>query len=134
MKRKAMAAVGAMTLAFFGFGTSSAQAHEGGPTDDCVLFTTSYGATCFEWNGDDQWVYDGASNGLRVGVLIETDYGKTRICENAHGAGTWHECKFDHREERCVRFAMYQRDGANGEPRDVTNYSPWVSIRTGRAC
>jgi hypothetical protein len=120
----------------------TAQAHEGEEADDCVgyLWTDPfYGETCFEVDGDDQWVYDGDQNGWRVGVNIATDYGKIRHCENTHGEGTWHECTFNHDEDGCVSYQLYERDadeqnGGDGEPDYHSPWSPWISIRTGAPC
>lgn len=119
------------------FLATPASAHSSSPPQ-CGYYDggASYGYTCFEWDGDDQWVYDAASNGWGVGVDIRTNYGKYRSCEKTHGAGKWHECKFDHRENTCVQFRLYQRNW-NGSTvvRDYyTKWSQWVNTATGKPC
>jgi hypothetical protein len=117
------------------FAAPAASAHSGGPTDACVLYTATIGSTCFEWNGDDQWVYDRPpSNGWSVGVEIRTDYGKIRWCVNSHGADTWHECNFDHLEDHCVQFRLYEQNGVGGPTRNWTNWTRPISTSTGNLC
>ncbi|MEO3748396.1 hypothetical protein [Plantactinospora sp. B5E13] len=123
------------------FATASpASAHTGNPPSGCHytnFFTgggTNYGRACFEWEGDDHWVADLQGNGRRVGVDIQTNYGKYRNCENTHGAGTWHECTFDHLEEECVRWRGYEYDGDTGSFYNITPWSSWRRIDTGGAC
>lgn len=133
-KVRVLTAVGFLLLASV-FTAPSAQAHSGGPTGACTLYTYTIGSTCFEWNGDDQWVYDRPpADGWRVGVQIRTDYGKIRWCVNAHGAGTWHECTFDHREHRCVQFRLYEQNGPSGPTRNWRNWTRPISTSTGDPC
>ena len=106
------------------------------PGDTCLKFTWTtwhHGETCFEWSGDDQWVVDRDTNGKRAGVHVQTDYGKDRYCETNgdYPAGSWRECKYDHDEERCVRFRMYEKNGDDGERHNWSTWSGWYSIRTG---
>jgi hypothetical protein len=72
---------------------------------DCI------GEARFEWDGDDQWVIDGRANGWGVGAKIQTDYGKVRWCTSFLGKDVWHECRFNHKEYRCVRWRMYEIKG-----------------------
>jgi hypothetical protein len=132
MKLRIMAAAGALVIAST-VTASGAAAHSGGPPA-CVRYTATIGSTCFEWNGDDQWVYDRA-NSWRVGVQIRTDYGKVRWCVNAHGPGTWHECTFDHLEGRCVQFRLYEQyGGPTGPTRSWTNWTEPIRTSTGNPC
>jgi hypothetical protein len=136
LKRVAMVAMMAgVSFTGFSIGSPAAQAHEGGPPAACRGFFSDFGETCFEWSGDDQWVYRAVSGSWNPRVQIETNYGKTRWCANTHGADTWHECTFDHDEDGCVRFRMFEQLGNdNTQTRRWTVWSPWVSISTGATC
>lgn len=135
--RKVLGTLAGAVLATM-FLATPASAHTGSPPQACGYYYggASYGATCFEWDGDDQWVYDRYSNGWGVGVDLRTNYGKYRTCENTHGAGTWHECKYDHRENTCVQFRLYERNwnGTSVDYRNVTPWSEWVNTASGDPC
>ncbi|MGH3735500.1 MAG: hypothetical protein ACRDT6_07745 [Micromonosporaceae bacterium] len=111
-----------------------------GPPIDCYTkeFYDSkgnrYGQSCFQWYGDDQWVNDSTRNGRRVGVDIQTNYGKYRRCENTHGGSTWHRCYFDHKESGCVRFRGYEYDSSTSQYYNVTSWTSWRKVSTGGAC
>lgn len=134
--RKVLGTLAGAVLAMM-FLATPASAHTGSPPQ-CGYYDggASYGATCYEWDGDDQWVYDAASNGRGVGVEIYTNYDKFRRCENTHGAGTWHECQFDHRENTCVTFRLYERNssGTSVDRFNYTAWSQWVNTATGNPC
>jgi hypothetical protein len=138
MRRRLVAVLSMLLLAVPAavvIGAPAAQAAS--PPGACEYFYSDpyYGETCFEWEGDDQWVWDGAPNGWGVVVQIETDYGKVRWCANREGASTWVECKFDHDEDHCVRFRLFEQDdGADGPTRNLTAWSQYISIRTGSNC
>jgi hypothetical protein len=139
VKARAIAVMAAFLMTITSLGValvaSPAQAHSGTPPAACVYYESSFGASCFEWEGDDQWVADLASNGWSARAQIETNYGKTRWCANTHTAPSWHECTFDHDEDGCVRWRMYEQDGGDtGPTRNWTNWTAWHSIRTGDAC
>ncbi|MEV4619898.1 hypothetical protein AB0J74_14460 [Asanoa sp. NPDC049573] len=140
MRRKLVTVLSALLLAlpaavFFG---APAQAAAKEPPAGCRYFHTVnpyYGDTCYEWDGDDQWVYDGVGDGWSARVEIETLYGKVRWCANTETAGHWVECTFDHEEGSCVHFRMYEQDGGdNGPTRYWTDWTPWISTSTGADC
>jgi hypothetical protein len=68
-----------------------------------------------------------------VGVVVQTNYTdgswwKTRYCNNTHGAKSYHECRYDHREHYCVHWAMYEfRDGT----RRYADWGDWYDTATG---
>jgi hypothetical protein len=94
--------------------------------------TTSWGQTCYEYEGDDQWVRDLNANGWAAVVHVQTNYGKNRYCVSLPAAQGWGECTFDHRETGCVRFRMYEE--RNGVTRNPTGWTLWHSIATGGFC
>jgi hypothetical protein len=83
-----------------------------------------HGWTCYEAQGDDQWVIDTLNNDRRFWVYIETEYGKKRYCGD--DTAGWTECKFDHREHECVIFAGHYR-----APDSYFGWTGWVSTTTG---
>jgi hypothetical protein len=111
-----------------------ATAHPGGPPAGCYAYDAPFGASCFEWAGDDHWVKDKLANDWSARVQIETTYGKVRWCANTHGAVSWHECTFDHQEGTCVRWRMFEQNGTGGPTRNWTNWSYWHSTSTGDIC
>lgn len=141
MRRKLVTALSTLLLALpaaLFFGAPAAQAAAIEPPVNCRPFHTEdpyYGETCYEWEGDDQWVYDGASDGWSARVEIETLYGKVRWCASTGTAGHWTECKLDHEEGSCVHFRMYEQDGGdNGPTRYWTPWTTWISTTSGRDC
>jgi hypothetical protein len=91
-------------------------------------------ASCFEWDGDDQWVQDSKSNDGSARAQIQTNYGKVRWCANTHQAVSWYECTFDHSENTCVRWRMYEQHGTGGPSRNWTPWTRWHSTSTGDLC
>lgn len=102
---------------------------------DCdPLVVSSYARTCYQWWGDDQWVHDDSNNGWRAVARAQTDYGKVRDCiAPSYGQG-WGECTFDHLEDHCVRFALYQLRTSDNEESPATPWSPWFRISNGLPC
>lgn len=99
---------------------------------NCTGIATAWAATCYQWDGDDQWVIDGDANGWTAVAYVETNYGKVRECVAPSAADGWKECLFDHRESTCVRFFLYEKkDGNVGR---VSAWSPWYSTSTGNRC
>jgi hypothetical protein len=121
---------------------ASGQAQNGGPPEeDCAahkgINVMGWGDACFEAHGDAIWVRDQDPNGWGVGVQVQTNYltnnrPKIRWCLNTHGADTWLRCKFDHRENGCVRWRMYEQNAA-GQTQKWTRPSAWYSIALGEA-
>ncbi|MBB5838494.1 hypothetical protein [Kribbella italica] len=103
------------------------------PPAGCVGIYTSWGATCFQWDGDDQWVVDLDANGWTTVAGVDTNYGKERDCAAPAAADGWKECKYDHREGTCVRFFLYEKK-SNGTLNRVSAYSPWYSTSNGARC
>ncbi|NEA34524.1 hypothetical protein [Streptomyces sp. SID13031] len=110
---------------------SATTALAAGPTN-CVGIATAWAATCYQWDGDDQWVIDGDANGWTAIAHVETNYGKTRECVAPAAADGWKECKYDHREGTCVRFFLYEKKGSDlGR---FSAWSPWYKTSNGNAC
>ncbi|MEV6285338.1 hypothetical protein [Kribbella sp. NPDC051770] len=103
------------------------------PPAGCVGIYTSWAATCFQWDGDDQWVVDLDANGWTAVAGVDTNYGKERDCAAPAAADGWKECKYDHREGTCVRFFLYEKK-SNGTLNRVSAYSPWYSTSNGARC
>lgn len=103
------------------------------PPAGCVGIYTSWGATCFQWDGDDQWVVDLDANGWTTVAGVDTNYGKERDCAAPAAADGWKECKYDHREGTCVRFFLYEKK-SNGTLNRVSAYSAWYSTSNGARC
>lgn len=97
-------------------------------------FFTFYGRTCYEWSGDDQWVRDESDNGYRTVARAETTYGKVRDCIAPVVGQGWGECKFDHDEDFCVRFQLYELRTSDGHERNATVPSDWYRISDGLPC
>jgi hypothetical protein len=136
MRLRTITTAVALLLTVLVSGASAAQAQPAQQADppspeNCWRFEAGdpiWGISCFQVNGDDQWVKDDEANGWAVGAQIQTNYGKTRWCANRNTAGSWVECKFDHRENTCVRFRLYEQDGgADGPTRNWTAWTPWLS-------
>jgi hypothetical protein len=103
--------------------------------DDCRPgFFSPYARTCYEWSGDDQWVRDDTDNGWRAVARAQTSYGKVRDCIAPVPGQGWGECTFDHDEDFCVRFLLYELRTSDGEERNPTVYSPWYRISNGLPC
>ena len=113
---------------------SPAAAHTGQPPNGCRYYESPFGASCFEWDGDDQWVQDSEPNDWSARAQIQTSYGKVRWCANTHHAVSWHECEFDHSENTCVRWRMYEQHGTGGPTRNWTPWTRWHSTSTGDLC
>jgi hypothetical protein len=121
-----VAALAAVSFMGLSIGSPAAQAHDSGPPNLCIgEISTSWGYTCFEIHGDDQWVYDRSSNGWGVRVQVEVpEDNKVRWCVQSHGFGFWHQCNYDHWEDRCVFFRMFEQKGDS--TRNWTGWSgPW---------
>jgi len=99
---------------------------------DCFGIYTSWGATCVEPNGDDQWVRDLDPNGWTTVAHVETSYGKIRECVAPAAADGWKECKYDHKEDKCVRFYLYEQKGSNFNRSSA--WSKWYSTKDGSQC
>jgi hypothetical protein len=126
---------------------ASGHAHSGGPPEnDCEpapnVNQEGWGDACFEVVGDDMWVRDQTPNHWSVRVKIEVrnlliGYRKTRWCANTHGADSWHECKFDHKEDACVRWRMFEQSHLVPIPlnntQKWTDWSAWHDVATGAA-
>lgn len=102
-----------------------------GPSN-CVGIATTWAATCYQWEGDDQWVIDGDANGWTAIAHVETNYGKTRECVAPAAADGWKECLYDHREGTCLRFFLFEKKG--NELGRFSAWSPWYSTSTGARC
>ena len=74
----------------------------------CV--SDNYVTSCFEYHGDDFWVYDGEKDGRSAVVIWWTSYGRTGTCRNKKGYGTWHECKYDMKEGETVYWDHFTYD------------------------
>lgn len=84
------------------------------------------GLTCFEAKGDDQWVKDTRDDDKAFAVNVRTEYGKERTCvDNTKG---WTECKYDHKEGKCLTFRGGHEDSGAGDFFDTTR---WLSASTG---
>lgn len=125
MIRIAIAA--AMVLGGVALSTAPAQAGVVPPAN-CFLLHDGNKADCFLSYGDVHYVLDNKIDGWRVGIEIQTNYGKTRWCVDADGAGNgWTACNFDHREKTLVRTRIYEQNGPNGPTRNWSSWSGWVS-------
>jgi hypothetical protein len=102
------------------------------PPTACRYFITTYGETCYEWDGDDQWVRDRDANGWTTIVEIQTNYDKYRECVAPAAADGWRECGFDHKENKCVRFRMVERKGVLTNR--VSTWTLFYSTSTGTEC
>jgi hypothetical protein len=100
--------------------------------DTCRYKSSNLGGTCFQWVGDDQWVFDGWTNGWATVVHVNTNYGKDRYCQALPSAQGWAKCNYDHREDKCVRFRMYELK--DGTTRNWTDWSPWYGADYGWPC
>ncbi|WP_112248255.1 hypothetical protein [Kribbella monticola] len=93
---------------------------------------SSYAISCYEYNGDVQWIRDLDANGWQAVVHVQTDYGKNRYCGALPAAQGWGYCNYDHREDSCVRFRFYElKDGVT---RNWTVFSPYYHASTGTLC
>lgn len=113
-------------------GTASTAAAAEPPWSQCRALITTYGATCFQWVGDNQWVQDRDENGWATVVHVQTNYGKDRYCQALPAAEGWAYCSYDHREGKCVHFRMYEAKG--NETRHQTGWSPWYGTEYGSPC
>lgn len=95
---------------------------------------STFGFTCYEWSGDDQWVLDRTNNGWRTVARAQTNYGKVRDCIAPVISQGWGECNFDHDEDFCVRFQMYELRTSDGAERNPTVFSDWYRISDGQPC
>lgn len=135
ISRALLALAGTCVLAFTGATTTASAAPaavQASPPGGCLTFANSWGATCYEWAGDDQWVRDLDPNGYTTVVEVRTDYGKFRDCSAPAAADGWKECAFDHREGACVSFRMYEHKGSIlGRS---TAWTLWYSTTNGTEC
>lgn len=93
---------------------------------------SAYAVSCYEYDGDDQWIRDLNANGWQAVVHVQTNYGKNRYCGALPAAQGWGECTYDHREEGCVRFRFYElKDGVT---RNWTVFSPYFHASNGTRC
>ncbi|MGW7438484.1 hypothetical protein [Streptomyces sp. NPDC054849] len=86
------------------------------------------GEGCFKSYGDKIWVKDGKSDGLRVVVKWETNYGRTGECHQTGGTGSSGVCNYDMREDGKIRFSVMRRDGANGDNLNQSLWTSWLNI------
>ncbi|SDS51045.1 hypothetical protein [Microlunatus soli] len=84
------------------------------------------GLTCFEAKGDDQWVKDTRKDGRAFAVNVRTEYGKERTCVD--DTAGWTECKYNHKESKCLVFRGGHKGSSTGEFFGTTR---WVSAATG---
>jgi len=102
------------------------------PNVNCVGIITTNTRTCYQWEGDDQWVVDDNANGWKSVVHVQTSYGKDRYCGAPPKADGWGVCNYDHRENTCVHFRTYElKDGAT---RYLTPFGPWYNTASGNDC
>lgn len=102
------------------------------PSGCSPTVTTPWGQTCFEYEGDDQWIRDLDANGWQAVVHVQTNYAKNRYCGALPAADGWGECAYDHRENSCVRFRMYElKDGVT---RNLTGFTLWHRVSDGGFC
>ncbi|MFF0339888.1 hypothetical protein [Kribbella sp. NPDC004875] len=100
--------------------------------DTCRFAGYSIGSTCFKWVGDNQWVFDGLTNGWAAVTQVQTNYGKNRYCQALPSAEGWGYCNYDHVEGKCVRFRMYElKDGVT---RSWGAWSKWYGTDYGWPC
>jgi len=124
------AAAGAVVL--LAANVSTAAAATPPPPDQCRGMGYDYGVTCFQWNGDKQWVEDRVANGWAIVVHSQTNYGKDRYCQSLPAADGWAYCDYDHIEGKCVRFMMYElKDGVTRNP---SGWSLWYGTEYGSPC
>ncbi|MFC0626510.1 hypothetical protein [Kribbella deserti] len=97
-----------------------------------VRIAVWYGETCFQANGDEQWIRDLDPNGWQAWVHVQTNYGKNRYCGALPAADGWGKCSYDHDETKCVRFRMYEEKA--GEERNFTSWTAWHKVSTGALC
>jgi hypothetical protein len=61
---------------------------------------------CFRQKGDRIFVRDGDADGYRAGAVFQVrPNGRTGVCDNRHGAGTWSMCNLNLVERRRIRIA-----------------------------
>lgn len=132
-KRRARRAIGSAAGALLLIAASASAAAAAGPDhSQCRMMTAQYGATCFQWVGDNQWVLDSDENGWATVVHVQTNYGKDRYCQALPAAGGWDYCSYDHREGKCVRFRLYEAKG--NDTQGETGWSPWYGTEYGSPC
>lgn len=113
----------------------SAQAVPSSHPSQCntPLVTNSIGRTCFQSDGDWQWVRDDIANGWTTYGQLETTYGDIhRYCKappKADGGG-W--CNWNVGEQGCVKYRVFETDGYTD--RNFSGWSRWYSASTGAAC
>ncbi|MFF0745086.1 hypothetical protein ACFYVL_32270 [Streptomyces sp. NPDC004111] len=83
---------------------------------------------CFQSNGDDIGVRDQRKDGLRAVVTWKTNYGRSGKCQETRGGGKSTICNYNMKKGKKVRFKVDVRNGANGNPKFSSPYSPWLSI------
>ncbi|MBO2454813.1 hypothetical protein J4573_47535 [Actinomadura barringtoniae] len=86
------------------------------------------GESCFQWTTDDQWIRDTADNGMNFRVHIKTNYGKERWCYST--GGSWSVCKYDHKENKCVKFHGYHPPHALNKEL----WTPYFKVSNGKKC
>lgn len=117
MRRKTfIAATGIAALAGSLLAAPPASAHTGEPpyNEALLCFTSTYVDSCFEFDGDDFWVRDNRADGRSAVVVWSTSYNRYGSCRNSHGAGKWHECKYDMAENQFLYWDHYVYDGDTG--------------------
>ncbi|NEA34525.1 hypothetical protein [Streptomyces sp. SID13031] len=128
----ALAGTALLTLTGATTATAAPTAVQAAPPFACLNFYAGWGETCYEWDGDDQWVRDLDANGYTAVVEVRTNYGKFRECAAPTAAEGWKECKYDHEEKKCVSFRMTEHKGTT--PGRHTNWTLWYSTSTGKEC
>ncbi|MGW0365807.1 hypothetical protein [Streptomyces sp. NPDC002990] len=86
------------------------------------------GEGCFKAYGDKIWVEDTKSDGFRVVVRWQTNYGRSGECHQTGGAGSAGVCNYDMREDGQIRFEVMRRDGASGPNYNPSAWTPWINI------
>jgi len=82
----------------------------------CLIQGSTGNQACFEDYGDWFHVYDGDSDGASAAAYWWTDYGRSGICYNSEGAGTWASCNYNMDEDGIVYWkTCYQNRSAGGD-------------------
>lgn len=105
--------IAALTLAAGSLiaGLAGTAASADGPVEVRPTATTcaadEFGSGCFEDYGDHMIVEDYASDGWRIEVRWQTDYGREGVCAIPTGYDYWH-CNYDMAEGRELYFEVHR--------------------------
>lgn len=84
--------------------------------ESCLTQGSTGNVACFEDYGDKFNVYDGSADGASAAAYWWTSYGRSGICYNSSGAGTWAQCNYDMREDGIVYWqTCYQNRSSGGD-------------------